>query len=203
MSAPHFGVALAAYDAEGFPVVDQVGELVVTRPMPSMPLYFWDDPDGTRYRDAYFSSYPGVRRHGDWITVTGHGSVIVHGRSGSTLNRNGVRLGNADIHDVVERLPEIAEALVIGGGGTRRQLLDAPVRCPRRRDAPERCPPRKDHGSDPHWRLIPPRPRRHPRSSRHPAHPYRQETRSPRQTAAPGSPGRAGRLPRRRGRPPT
>ncbi|MFF8994560.1 acetoacetate--CoA ligase [Streptomyces sp. NPDC014983] len=114
LSAPHLGVALAAYDGEGRATVDQVGELVVTRPMPSMPLYFWNDPDGTRYRDAYFSSYPGVWRHGDWITVTGHGSVIVHGRSDSTLNRNGVRLGSADIHDVVERLPEIAEALVIG-----------------------------------------------------------------------------------------
>ncbi|AKJ09749.1 acetoacetyl-CoA synthetase [Streptomyces incarnatus] len=114
LSAPHLGVALAAYDTEGTPVTDQVGELVVTRPMPSMPLYFWDDPDGTRYRDAYFSSYPGVWRHGDWITLTGHGSVIVHGRSDSTLNRNGVRLGSADIHDVVERLPEINEALVIG-----------------------------------------------------------------------------------------
>lgn len=114
LSAPHLGVALAAYDTEGRPVVDQVGELVVTRPMPSMPLYFWNDPDGTRYRDAYFSSYPGVWRHGDWITLTSHGSVIVHGRSDSTLNRNGVRLGSADIHDVVERLPEITEALVIG-----------------------------------------------------------------------------------------
>ncbi|WBO68108.1 acetoacetate--CoA ligase [Streptomyces camelliae] len=114
LSAPHLGVALSAYDAEGRPVTDQVGELVVTRPMPSMPLSFWNDPDGTRYRDAYFSTYPGVWRHGDWITVTGHGSVIVHGRSDSTLNRNGVRLGSADIHDVVERLPEIAEALVIG-----------------------------------------------------------------------------------------
>ncbi|MFJ7048670.1 acetoacetate--CoA ligase [Streptomyces sp. NPDC101112] len=114
LSAPHLGVALAAYDAEGFPVIDQIGELVVTRPMPSMPLSFWNDPDGTRYRDAYFSSYPGVWRHGDWITLTGHGSVIVHGRSDSTLNRNGVRLGSADIHDVVERLPEITEALVIG-----------------------------------------------------------------------------------------
>ncbi len=114
LSAPHLGVALAAYDAEGNPVVGQVGELVITRPMPSMPLYFWNDPDGARYRDAYFSAYPGVWRHGDWITQTSHGSVIVHGRSDSTLNRNGVRLGSADIHDAVERLPEITEALVIG-----------------------------------------------------------------------------------------
>ncbi|GHJ35598.1 acetoacetate--CoA ligase [Streptomyces sp. TS71-3] len=114
LSAPHLGVALAAFDADGAAVTDQVGELVVTRPMPSMPLSLWNDPDGSRYRDAYFSSYPGVWRHGDWITHTAHGSVIVHGRSDSTLNRNGVRLGSADIHDVVERLPEITEALVIG-----------------------------------------------------------------------------------------
>lgn len=114
LSAPYLGVALAAYDEEGLPVVDRVGELVVTRPMPSMPLYFWNDPDGSRYRDAYFSTYDGVWRHGDWITLTSHGSVIVHGRSDSTLNRHGVRLGSADIHDVVERLPEITEALVIG-----------------------------------------------------------------------------------------
>ncbi|WP_031168384.1 acetoacetate--CoA ligase [Streptomyces durhamensis] len=114
LSAPNLGVALAAYDGAGRPVVDQVGELVVTRPMPSMPLYFWNDPDGSCYRDAYFSAYPGVWRHGDWITVTSHGSMIVHGRSDATLNRNGVRLGSADIHDIVEHLPEIAEALVIG-----------------------------------------------------------------------------------------
>ncbi|MGW5461894.1 acetoacetate--CoA ligase [Streptomyces sp. NPDC003996] len=114
LSAPNLGVALEAYDGAGRPVVDQVGELVVTRPMPSMPLYFWNDPDGSRYRDAYFTAYPGVWRHGDWITLTSHGSVIVHGRSDATLNRNGVRLGSADIHDIVERLPEITEALVIG-----------------------------------------------------------------------------------------
>ncbi|MGC4985180.1 acetoacetate--CoA ligase [Streptomyces sp. DT193] len=114
LSAPNLGVALAAYDTAGRPVTGQVGELVVTRPMPSMPLYFWNDPDGTRYHDAYFTAYPGIWRHGDWITLTRHGSVIVHGRSDSTLNRNGVRLGSADIHDIVERLPEITEALVIG-----------------------------------------------------------------------------------------
>ncbi|MEU6950525.1 acetoacetate--CoA ligase [Streptomyces sp. NPDC046316] len=114
LSAPGLGVALAAYDTEGLPVRDQVGELVVTRPMPSMPLYFWNDPDGSRYRGAYFTAYPGMWRHGDWITHTSHGSVIVHGRSDATLNRNGVRLGSADIHDIVERLPEITEALVIG-----------------------------------------------------------------------------------------
>ena len=114
ISVPCLGVALEAWDADGRPVIDEVGELVVTKPMPSMPLSFWDDPDDARYRDAYFAAYPGVWRHGDWITITGHGSVIVHGRSDSTLNRNGVRMGSADIYAVVEKLPEIVESLVIG-----------------------------------------------------------------------------------------
>ena len=114
MSARALGVALEAWDDEGRPLVDRVGELVVTRPMPSMPLYFWDDPDGQRYHDAYFSTYPGVWRHGDWATVTGVGGVIVAGRSDSTLNRRGVRIGSADIYAVVEQLPEVLEALVVG-----------------------------------------------------------------------------------------
>ncbi|MFC0437177.1 acetoacetate--CoA ligase [Kutzneria buriramensis] len=114
MSAPCLGVALAAWDAHGRALVDEVGELVVTQPMPSMPLSFWDDPDGHRYHDAYFAVYPGVWRHGDWITMTSHGTVVVHGRSDSTLNRNGVRMGSADIYAVVEKLPEIVESLVIG-----------------------------------------------------------------------------------------
>jgi len=114
ISVPCLGVALAAWDAQGRSVVDEVGELVVTQPMPSMPLSFWDDPGGHRYHDAYFAHYPGVWRHGDWITITGRGTVAVHGRSDSTLNRNGVRMGSADIYAVVEKLPEIAESLVIG-----------------------------------------------------------------------------------------
>ncbi|MFC8452103.1 acetoacetate--CoA ligase [Kitasatospora sp. NPDC057223] len=114
MSAPLLGVALEAWDADGSPVVDEVGELVVTRPLPSMPLAFWNDPDGSRYLDAYFGTYPGVWRHGDWMTRTSHGSVIVSGRSDSTLNRQGVRLGSADIYAVVDELPQLRESLVIG-----------------------------------------------------------------------------------------
>ncbi|WP_093817176.1 acetoacetate--CoA ligase [Streptomyces sp. TverLS-915] len=114
LQAPALGVDLQAWDPGGRPVVDEVGELVVTRPMPSMPIRFWNDPDGTRYHDSYFDTYPGVWRHGDWITLTGHGSVIIHGRSDSTLNRGGVRMGSADIYEVVERLPEIRESLVVG-----------------------------------------------------------------------------------------
>ncbi|MFI2284450.1 acetoacetate--CoA ligase [Nocardia beijingensis] len=114
LSAPFLGVALDAYDPEGRPVRGEVGELVVTAPMPSMPVSFWRDEDGKRYHDAYFDMFPGVWRHGDWITITDHHSVIVHGRSDSTLNRHGIRMGSADIYQSVERLPEIAEALVIG-----------------------------------------------------------------------------------------
>ncbi|MBF6211523.1 acetoacetate--CoA ligase [Nocardia puris] len=114
LSAPYLGVALDAYDTEGKPVRGEVGELVVTAPMPSMPVQFWNDPDGRRYHDAYFDMFPGVWRHGDWITITDHGSIVVHGRSDSTLNRHGIRMGSADIYQAVERLPEVAEALVIG-----------------------------------------------------------------------------------------
>lgn len=114
LSVPYLGVALDAYDVDGRPVVGEVGELVVTTPMPSMPIRFWNDADGSRYRDAYFDVYPGVWRHGDWITRTEHGSVVVHGRSDSTLNRNGIRMGSADIYQAVESLPEIVESLVLG-----------------------------------------------------------------------------------------
>jgi acetoacetyl-CoA synthetase len=114
LSAPYLGVALDAWDESGKPVRGEVGELVITKPMPSMPIAFWNDADGSRYRSAYFEMFPGVWRHGDWITITGHGSIIVHGRSDSTLNRHGIRMGSADIYQAVERLPEIAEALVIG-----------------------------------------------------------------------------------------
>jgi acetoacetyl-CoA synthetase len=114
LQAACLGTDLQAWDPEGRPVVDEVGELVVTRPMPSMPVRFWNDPDGSRYRDSYFSTYPGVWRHGDWITLTSRGTVVIHGRSDSTLNRQGVRMGSAEIYEVVERLPEIRECLVIG-----------------------------------------------------------------------------------------
>ncbi|WP_240771222.1 acetoacetate--CoA ligase [Nocardioides sp. GY 10113] len=114
LSRPCLGVALDAYDPAGHPVRGEVGELVVTRPMPSMPVAFWDDADGSRYREAYFDTFPGVWRHGDWITLTDHGSVVIHGRSDATLNRNGIRMGSGDIYEPVEALPEVAEALVIG-----------------------------------------------------------------------------------------
>ncbi|MEU0743472.1 acetoacetate--CoA ligase [Streptomyces sp. NPDC006134] len=114
LQAPCLGTDLQSWDPGGTPLTDEVGELVVTNPMPSMPIHFWNDPDGSRYHDSYFAVYPGVWRHGDWITVTSRGSVVIHGRSDSTLNRQGVRMGSADIYEAVERLPEIKESLVIG-----------------------------------------------------------------------------------------
>ncbi|WP_037604369.1 acetoacetate--CoA ligase [Streptacidiphilus rugosus] len=114
IQAPSLAAAVEAWDASGKPVVDEVGELVVTKPIPSMPIRFWNDPEDARYRESYFEMFPGVWRHGDWITVTERGSVVIHGRSDSTLNRQGVRMGSADIYEVVERLPQIKESLVIG-----------------------------------------------------------------------------------------
>lgn len=114
ISAPLLGVDLQSWSPAGEAIVGEVGELVIASPMPSMPVRFWNDPDGLRYRDAYFDTFPGVWRHGDWVTVTDRGGVIISGRSDATLNRQGVRLGSADIYDVVEPFDEIRESLVIG-----------------------------------------------------------------------------------------
>jgi acetoacetyl-CoA synthetase len=108
------GVDCASWNEDGQPVVDSVGDLVVTQPMPSMPVYLWNDPDALRYNDSYFDTWPGVWRHGDWVTMHSDGSITIHGRSDSTLNRQGVRLGSADFYDVLETMPEISETLVVG-----------------------------------------------------------------------------------------
>ncbi|GAB2744517.1 acetoacetate--CoA ligase [Kitasatospora kifunensis] len=114
LQARALGCRVEAYDDQGRSVTGTVGDLMLTAPMPSMPVYFWDDRDGQRYREAYFEQYPRTWRHGDWCTITERGSVLIHGRSDSTLNKGGVRMGSADIHDVVERLPEVADSLVVG-----------------------------------------------------------------------------------------
>jgi acetoacetyl-CoA synthetase len=113
ISGPCLGVAAEAYDAEGRPVVGELGELVITRPLPSMPVGFWGDEDGSRYRAAYFEHYPGVWRHGDWIRFTERGTCVVSGRSDATLNRGGVRLGTGEFYASLEELPEIADSLVV------------------------------------------------------------------------------------------
>ncbi len=107
------GARVEAFDDRGEPVIGQLGELVITAPMPSMPVGFWGDETGERYREAYFDVYPGVWRHGDWITVTERGTCVITGRSDATLNRGGVRLGTAEFYSVVEGLPEVVESLVV------------------------------------------------------------------------------------------
>ena len=114
LQRPMLGVAAAAWGEDGRPVVGELGELVVTEPMPSMPLYFWNDPGDTRYREAYFEPWPGVWRHGDWMEVTGRGTCVITGRSDSTLNRGGVRMGTADVYAAVEAFPEVADCVVLG-----------------------------------------------------------------------------------------
>ena len=113
ISCASLGVRVVAYDEAGKEVVDEVGELVITNPMPSMPVMFWNDPDGSRLRAAYFEDFPGVWRHGDWVRVTPRGSFVIYGRSDSTLNRGGVRMGTADFYAVVEGFAEVADSLVI------------------------------------------------------------------------------------------
>jgi len=107
-------MAVEAFNEDGEPVYNQQGELVCTKPAPSMPIYFWDDPDGKKYHDAYFDVYPGVWRHGDFIEVNDRGGVTIYGRSDATLNPGGVRIGTAEIYRQVEQLDEIEDSLVIG-----------------------------------------------------------------------------------------
>jgi acetoacetyl-CoA synthetase len=108
------GMAVDVFDPAGRPVRGDEGELVCTRPFPSMPVAFWDDPDGARYRAAYFDVFPGVWRHGDWARLTDHDGLVILGRSDATLNPGGVRIGTAEIYRQVEQLPEVVESLVVG-----------------------------------------------------------------------------------------
>jgi acetoacetyl-CoA synthetase len=115
------GASVEAYDAAGQPVTGAVGELVISRPMPSMPVGFWNDPGGQRYRESYFADYPGVWRHGDWIMILPDGGCIIYGRSDATLNRGGVRMGTSEFYRIVEALPQVADSLVIDTGGLGRE----------------------------------------------------------------------------------
>jgi acetoacetyl-CoA synthetase len=107
------GAAVEAWDEEGHAVVDEVGELVVTEPMPSMPVYFWGDADGSRYAEAYFEQYPGIWRHGDWLEITSRGTAVIYGRSDSTINRSGIRMGTSEIYRAVLSIDAIVDALVV------------------------------------------------------------------------------------------
>src|SRR5205809_82746 len=113
LQARALGAKVEAWSEEGRPLVDQVGELVITEPMPSMPLYLWGDEDGSRYRESYFSTWPGVWRHGDWIEITERGTAIITGRSDATINRGGVRMGTSELYRSVLALDDVVDALVV------------------------------------------------------------------------------------------
>jgi acetoacetyl-CoA synthetase len=118
------GCAVESWDEHGVAHVDRVGELVITEPMPSMPLFLWGDDDGERLRESYFQMYPGVWRHGDWIKITPRGGAVIYGRSDSTINRQGVRMGTSEIYRAATSLPQVLDALVVdvpkpGGDGNR------------------------------------------------------------------------------------
>ena len=127
IQGPGLGMAVEVWSGDGKRVVGEPGELVCTRPFPSMPVDFWNDPDGARYRRAYFEHFPGVWRHGDWARETPHGGYVIYGRSDATLNPGGVRIGTAEIYRQVERLEEVLESLAvgqeIGGSGDVRIVL--------------------------------------------------------------------------------
>ncbi|CAA9483945.1 MAG: Acetoacetyl-CoA synthetase [uncultured Solirubrobacteraceae bacterium] len=113
LQARALGCAVAAWDEDGRELVGGVGELVITQPMPSMPVFFWNDPSGRRLRESYFEMYPGVWRHGDWIEITPRGSAVIHGRSDATINRGGIRMGTAEIYRAVLAVDAVVDALVV------------------------------------------------------------------------------------------
>ena len=114
IQAKGLGLAIEVYDEHGRPLVAEKGELVCTKPFPAMPIGFWNDADGSRYRAAYFERFPGVWRHGDWCEITSHGGMVIYGRSDAVLNPGGVRIGTAEIYRQVEQLDEVVESIVIG-----------------------------------------------------------------------------------------
>jgi acetoacetyl-CoA synthetase len=154
LQARALGTKVEAWSEEGRPLVNQVGELVITEPLPSMPLYLWGDEDGSRYRESYFSTFPGVWRHGDWIEITDRGTAIITGRSDATINRGGVRMGTSELYRSVLALDEVVDALVVDltrGDELRLSLfvvlregteLDEPLKAEIRRRIREDCSPR-------------------------------------------------------------
>jgi len=125
------GAAVEAWDEEGVPLIGSVGELVCTKPFPSMPLFFWGDDDGSRYRAAYFNEWPGIWRHGDWLQIDADGGCTIAGRSDATINRHGLRMGTADIYAAVESLPNVADSLIIdledGAGDSKLVMFVVPA----------------------------------------------------------------------------
>jgi acetoacetyl-CoA synthetase len=107
------GAKVEAFDEAGKPLIDEVGELVCTAPLPSMPLYLWGDLDGLRLHESYFDMYPGIWRHGDWMRITPRGGAVIYGRSDATINRHGIRMGTSELYRLVEGEPEVLDSLVV------------------------------------------------------------------------------------------
>ena len=196
LQARALGAAVEAWDEEGNPVIDEVGELVVTEPMPSMPVLFWGDADGSRYRASYFEHYPGVWRHGDWIEITSRGTAVIYGRSDSTINRSGIRMGTSEIYRAVLGIDEIVDALVVdiprpGTEGWMPLFVVLREGAELDDDAAQ-----GDRPPRPRALLPAPRPRRGLRDRRGAAHAQRQGARGAGQADPDGHPRREGGQPR-------
>lgn len=113
LQARSLGVAVKSFNDAGEEVVDEIGELVVTKPMPSMPIYFWNDENGERYKNSYFDVFPDIWRHGDFIKITSRGSGVMFGRSDATINRGGIRMGTSEIYSALESIPEVHDSLIV------------------------------------------------------------------------------------------
>ena len=196
LQARSLGAKVEAFDEHGRPVVDEVGELVLTEPLPSMPLYLWNDPDGERLRESYFSFYPGIWRHGDWIEITSRGTAVIYGRSDSTINRGGVRIGTSEIYRAVLDVDDVVDALVLDLPLTGTNGWIALFVVLREGAAARRPARRRDQAADPRGLLAAPRSRRDPRARRGPADPVRQGGRGAREADPDGSRARRGRQPR-------
>ncbi len=158
LQAPSLGCKVEAWSEDGRSLVGEVGELVITEPMPSMPVFFWGDPDGSRYRESYFEMFPGIWRHGDWIELTDRHTAIIYGRSDSTINRGGVRMGTSEIYRAVLADPDVTGRARRRRPARGRRELDAAVRRPARRRAARRRPRQAHQGPRAHRLLPPPRP---------------------------------------------
>ena len=190
------GCAVEAWDEDGKPLIDEVGELVITKPMPSMPLFLWDDDDGSRYRESYFEMFPGIWRHGDWIEITSRGTAIIYGRSDSTINRSGIRMGTSEIYRAVASVDAVLDALVGRRPTPWHRGLDAPLRGPARGRRAQRRADRGTRTPYPRALLAAPRTGQRLCDRRGPANAQREGSRGAGQADPDGNPRRSGRIAR-------
>ena len=186
LQARALGCAVESWSPDGEPLIGEVGELVITEPMPSMPIFFWNDPDGERYRESYFDMFPGVWRHGDWIEITERGTAIITGRSDSTINRGGIRMGTAEIYRAVLALDDVTDALVVDiPRRARRTSCRCSSSCATGAELDEELV-EGDQGADPRGLLAAARAERDRDGRRGAAHAVGQGARAARQADPPG-----------------